>query len=70
MLWLLAPALAWCLWLARVAGGNVNLLFAVHTLMYPYLFFSALRVLHGAKPGPHARDGPSGDAHRAAAADH
>ena len=55
--WLLAPALAWCLWLARVAGGNVSLLFAVHTLIYPYLFFSALRVLHGAKTGPHAEMG-------------
>lgn len=55
--WLLAPALAWCLWLARVAGGNVNLLFAVHTLIYPYLFFSALRVLHGAKAGRHAEMG-------------
>jgi|RhiMethySRZTD1v2_1073278.scaffolds.fasta_scaffold98108_3 diguanylate cyclase (GGDEF)-like protein len=55
--WLLAPALAWCLWLARVAGGNINLLFAVHTLIYPYLFFSALRVLHGAKTGPHAEMG-------------
>lgn len=52
--WLLAPALAWCLWLARVAGGNINFLFAVHTLVYPYLFFSALRVLHGAKVGRHA----------------
>lgn len=56
-LWLLAPALAWCLWLARVAGGNVNTLFAVHTLIYPYLFFSALRVMHGAKPGRHAAMG-------------
>ena len=55
--WLLAPALGWCLWLARVAGGDVNLLFAVHTLIYPYLFFSALRVLHGAKPGRHAEMG-------------
>ena len=56
-LWLLAPALAWCLWLARVAGGNVNLLFAVHTLIYPYLFFSALRVMHGARSGRHAAMG-------------
>ena len=55
--WLLAPALAWCLWLARVADGNINLLFAVHTLIFPYLFFSALRVLHGARPGPHAEMG-------------
>jgi len=55
--WLLAPALAWCLWLARVAGGNINFLFAVHTLVYPYLFFSALRVLHGAKVGRHAEMG-------------
>ena len=55
--WLLAPALAWCLWLAQVADGNINLLFAVHTLIYPYLFFSALRVLHGARPGPHAEMG-------------
>ena len=55
--WLLAPALGWCLWLARVAGGDINLLFAVHTLIYPYLFFSALRVLHGAKPGRHAEMG-------------
>ena len=48
--WLIVPAAAWCFWLAKWAGGNINLLFAVHTLVYPYLFFSALRVLRAARP--------------------
>ena len=52
--WLFLPAAAWCFWLAKWAGGNINLLFAVHTLIYPYLFFSALRVLRAVKPGPRA----------------
>ena len=55
--WLILPAAAWCFWLAKWAGGNINLLFAVHTLIYPYLFFSALRVLRAVRPGRHASVG-------------
>lgn len=57
--WLIVPAAAWCFWLAKWAGGNINLLFAVHTLIYPYLFFSALRILRGVKPGRHGAVGLS-----------
>ena len=56
-LWLLVPVTIWCIWLARFAGGDVNVLFAVHALVYPYLFFRSLRVLGGVTPGPHARIG-------------
>jgi diguanylate cyclase (GGDEF)-like protein len=56
-LWLLAPATVWCIWLSRFAGGDVNVLFAVHALVFPYLFFRALRVLGGVAPGPHVRVG-------------
>jgi len=56
-LWLLVPATAWAVWLAHFAGGNVNLLFAVHTLVFPYLFFRALQVLSHLMPGPHERVG-------------
>ena len=57
--WLIVPAAAWCFWLAKWAGGNINLLFAVHTLVYPYLFFSALRVLRASRPSRHATVGVS-----------
>lgn len=53
-LWLLVPTGIWCLSLTGVAGGNINLLFAVHTLVYPYLFFRALRVLNRVTPGAHS----------------
>jgi diguanylate cyclase (GGDEF)-like protein len=56
-LWLLLPATVWCVWLSRLAGGNVNVLFAVHALVYPYLFFRSLRVLGRVSPGPHVRIG-------------
>src|SRR5678815_4766067 len=56
-LWLLVPTTIWCIWLARFAGGNVNVLFAVHALVYPYLFFRALRILGQVTPGPHVRVG-------------
>jgi diguanylate cyclase (GGDEF)-like protein len=56
-LWLLVPTTAWCVWLSAFASGDANLLFAVHTLVFPYLFFRALRVLGGLKPGPHVRVG-------------
>ena len=56
-LWLLVPTTIWCIWLARFAGGNVNVLFAVHALVYPYLFFRALRMLGQVTPGPHVRVG-------------
>jgi hypothetical protein len=56
-LWLLVPTTAWCLWLDALAGGNFNLLLAVHTCIYPYLFFSALRALRRAKRASHATIG-------------
>jgi len=56
-LWLLVPTTIWCIWLARFAGGNVNVLFAVHALVYPYLFFRALRMLGRVTPGSHVRVG-------------
>ena len=56
-LWLLVPATIWCVWLSLFAGGDVNLLFAVHTLVYSYIFFRSLRVLGGVTPGPHVRVG-------------
>jgi diguanylate cyclase (GGDEF)-like protein len=55
--WLLVPLLALCLALARFAGGNVNVFFAVHTLIYPYLFFSALRELRRVTPNRHTAVG-------------
>lgn len=55
--WLLMPATTWCVGLAYFAGGNDDLLFAIHTLVYPYLFFRALRVLGRIEPGPRARVG-------------
>jgi diguanylate cyclase (GGDEF)-like protein len=56
-LWLLVPAAVWCVWLSIFAGGDVNVLFAVHALVYPYLFFRALRVLGGVTAGPHVKVG-------------
>lgn len=56
-LWLLVPAGVWCIWLSRFAGGDVNVLFAVHALVFPYLFFRSLRVLGGVTAGPHVRVG-------------
>ena len=56
-LWLLVPAAVWCVWLSIFAGGDVNVLFAVHALVYPYLFFRALRVLGGVTASPHVKVG-------------
>jgi len=56
-LWLLVPATVWCVWLSVFAGGDVNVLFAVHALVFPYLFFRALRVLGGVKATPHVKVG-------------
>lgn len=55
--WLLVPAAVWCVWLSVFAGGDVNVLFAVHALVFPYLFFRALRVLGGVTASPHVRVG-------------
>lgn len=52
--WLLVPLVAFAVTLARFAGGNVDVFFAVHTLIYSFLFFRALRVLRVVKPGRHA----------------
>ena len=56
-LWLLVPATVWCVWLSIFAGGDVNVLFAVHALVFPYLFFRALRVLSGVKTSAHVKVG-------------
>jgi len=56
-LWLLVPATVWCVWLSIFAGGDVNILFAVHALVFPYLFFRAVRVLGGVKGSAHVKVG-------------
>lgn len=58
-LWLLVPATVWCVWLSIFAGGDVNVLFAVHALVFPYLFFKALRILGGVKSNAHVKVGLS-----------
>jgi len=50
--WMLVPLLILCVALAQFASGNVNVFFAVHTLIYSYLFFVALRVLRDVTPNP------------------
>jgi diguanylate cyclase (GGDEF)-like protein len=52
--WLLAPLLAFAFLLARFAGGNINALFAVHTLVFAYLFFAALQIVRRVRPAPHS----------------
>ena len=43
--WLLLPVTVWSVGLASLSDRNVNLLFALHTLLFPYLFFRAYRVM-------------------------
>ena len=49
--WLLVPAFALSIGLVALAGDNVNVFFAIHSLIYPYLFFRALLVLRQIPPG-------------------
>lgn len=55
--WLLVPAAFLAIFLPRLRGGDLNVFFTVHTLIYSYLFFAAFRVLwrghpsHGSLPG-------------------
>jgi diguanylate cyclase (GGDEF)-like protein len=56
-LWLLVPATVWCVWLSVFAGGDVNVLFAVHALVFPYLFFRALRALGRVTATPYVKVG-------------
>jgi diguanylate cyclase (GGDEF)-like protein len=57
--WLLVPALGLSLGLTAFAGDNANVFFALHSLVFPYLFFHALRVLRhmpvGTNPAPGLR---------------
>jgi hydroxyacylglutathione hydrolase len=46
--WLLLLGLALALWLPRLGGDDFNVFFAVHTLIYAYLFFAAFRVMRHA----------------------
>jgi diguanylate cyclase (GGDEF)-like protein len=48
--WLLLPALFLAVFLPATARGDFNVFFAVHALVYSYLFFSAFRVLRRARP--------------------
>jgi len=48
--WLLVPAVALAVWLPRTGGGDFNVFFTIHTLLYAYLFFAAFRVLRRANP--------------------
>ena len=56
-LWLVGPALALAVGLPRVVHGDVDVFFAIHTLIYPYLFFTALRVLRSVKPNTQSAAG-------------
>ena len=55
--WLLLPLLVLAVALAKFAGGNINVLFAVHTLLFSYLFFAALRIVRGVRSAPHSAVG-------------
>jgi diguanylate cyclase (GGDEF)-like protein len=50
--WLAIPAGLLAIFLPRVSGGDFNVFFAVHTLVYAYLFLLAFRVLWRASPNP------------------
>ena len=43
--WLLVPGLFFAVFLPRIGGGDFNVFFTVHTLIYAYLFLAAFRVL-------------------------
>jgi diguanylate cyclase len=47
--WLLLPALFVAVFLPRLGGGDFNIFFIIHTLIYAYLFFAAFRVLWTAR---------------------
>lgn len=48
--WLIVPALFLAVYLPRIGGGDFNVFFTVHTLVYAYLFFMAFRELWRARP--------------------
>ena len=54
---LLVPAVTLVVGLPRVARGDADVFFALHTLIFPYLFFTALRVLRGVTPQPRSATG-------------
>jgi len=47
--WLIVPALFLAVFLPRLGGGNFNIFFIIHTLIYAYLFGAAFRVLWHAR---------------------
>ena len=51
-IWLVVPATFLALWLPHLGGGDFNVFFTVHTLIYTYLFVSAFRVLLKVRPHP------------------
>ena len=48
--WLLIPAGSLSIFLPRIGGGDFNVFFTIHTLIYAYLFFLAFRVLWRVSP--------------------
>jgi diguanylate cyclase (GGDEF)-like protein len=48
--WLLVPGGLVAVFLPWIGGGDFNVFFTVHTLIYAYLFFAAFRVLRGVWP--------------------
>ena len=48
--WLLIPAALLATLLPRLGAGDFNVFFAVHTLIYSYLFFAAFRVMWRGQP--------------------
>jgi diguanylate cyclase (GGDEF)-like protein len=49
--WLIVPALGIAVALTLFAGGDVNVMFAIHSLTYPYLFFRALQLIRSSPVG-------------------
>jgi diguanylate cyclase (GGDEF)-like protein len=55
--WLVPIGLALAAWLPAFGGGNFNVFFAIHTLIFAYLFFVAWRILRRATSNPRSRTG-------------
>jgi diguanylate cyclase (GGDEF)-like protein len=54
---LIPVGLALAAWLPAFGGGDFNVFFAIHTLIYAYLFFVAYRILRRATSNPRSRMG-------------
>lgn len=51
-LWLIPVGVGLAAWLPMFGGGDFNVFFAVHTLIYAYLFFASFRILGSKVPNP------------------